>query len=218
MKIAVIGATGMAGQEIYREAVKRGHDVTAVVRNVEKATDMLGAEANLLVKDVFALQYEDLADFDVIVDAFGNHHQSYQNIDAATHLIHIFREQENRVIFLLGAASLHQQDGGRLFDTLKELPHNERWIDEPRYGVLELQILRETPNVNWTGVSPQENFTAGPATGYLLGGEDLIYDESGKSHLHSGNMALAILDEIETPQHIKTRFSVSDKPEEVFGE
>ena len=33
MKIGIIGATGNAGSAIYQEAVQRGHEVTAIVRN-----------------------------------------------------------------------------------------------------------------------------------------------------------------------------------------
>ena len=36
MKIAVIGATGFVGSAILQEALQRGHEVTAIVRNPEK--------------------------------------------------------------------------------------------------------------------------------------------------------------------------------------
>ncbi|WP_175265057.1 NmrA family NAD(P)-binding protein [Lacticaseibacillus nasuensis] len=36
MKIAVIGATGRAGSAIVAEALARGHQVVAVVRNAKK--------------------------------------------------------------------------------------------------------------------------------------------------------------------------------------
>ena len=38
MKIAVIGATGFVGSAILQEALQRGHEVTAIVRNPEKVT------------------------------------------------------------------------------------------------------------------------------------------------------------------------------------
>lgn len=38
MKIAVIGATGKAGQKIVEEALQRGHEVTAIVRSAAKVT------------------------------------------------------------------------------------------------------------------------------------------------------------------------------------
>ncbi len=37
MKIALIGATGRAGSQIVAELSRRGHTVTAIARNPEKA-------------------------------------------------------------------------------------------------------------------------------------------------------------------------------------
>jgi len=39
MKIAVLGATGPSGVQVVKEALARGHDVTAVVRNPDKLTE-----------------------------------------------------------------------------------------------------------------------------------------------------------------------------------
>lgn len=36
MKIAIIGATGFVGSEVLKEALNRGHQVTAVARNIKK--------------------------------------------------------------------------------------------------------------------------------------------------------------------------------------
>ncbi|WP_230863603.1 NAD(P)H-binding protein [Campylobacter concisus] len=35
MKIAIIGANGKSGVNLVNEAIKQGHDVTAIVRNKE---------------------------------------------------------------------------------------------------------------------------------------------------------------------------------------
>lgn len=35
MKIAIIGATGFVGSEVLKEALNRGHQVTAVARNIK---------------------------------------------------------------------------------------------------------------------------------------------------------------------------------------
>ena len=39
MKIAIIGASGKAGSLILKEAVSRGHEVTAIVRDASKLKD-----------------------------------------------------------------------------------------------------------------------------------------------------------------------------------
>ena len=66
MKIAVIGANGKAGKLIANEAVKRGFDVTAIVRSENQSQAQ-----HVLQKDLFALTREDLQGFDAVVDAFG---------------------------------------------------------------------------------------------------------------------------------------------------
>ena len=55
MKIAVIGANGKSGQLLVKEALSRGHDVTAIVRKPSSNSD-----AKVLVKDLYQLTYDDL--------------------------------------------------------------------------------------------------------------------------------------------------------------
>ncbi|MDR3189738.1 MAG: NAD(P)H-binding protein [Lactobacillaceae bacterium] len=211
MKIAIIGATGMTGAAVYKEATKRGHDVTAIVRNTDKAKTLLGTEAQLLTADVFELTAADLAPFDVTINAFADHAKPYLILDAITHVLHLFRESNKRVFFMLGAASLYTINGDLLFDLLTELPNSDSWIAEPRYGVLALDILRETDNVQWTGVSPQQNYNPGAATGTIhISENELIYSDEGKSHVTAGNLAVGIVNEIEQPQFIQQRFTISD--------
>ncbi len=45
MKIALIGATGNVGAAILDELVRRGHDVTAIVRHPEKVPSLKGVTA-----------------------------------------------------------------------------------------------------------------------------------------------------------------------------
>ena len=53
MKIGIIGASGMAGQAVYKEALKRGHQPVGIVRNEGQALSLLGSEASLMIKDAF---------------------------------------------------------------------------------------------------------------------------------------------------------------------
>ena len=69
MKLAIIGATGMAGTALYKESVSRGHDVTAIVRNRDKAVSLLGSGVRVIEKDVFDLSKSDMDSFDVIINA-----------------------------------------------------------------------------------------------------------------------------------------------------
>jgi uncharacterized protein YbjT (DUF2867 family) len=52
MKIILFGGTGNLGKEIARELIKQGHDVTAIVRNKDRAEQLKGLVANCIVADV----------------------------------------------------------------------------------------------------------------------------------------------------------------------
>lgn len=67
MKIAVVCASGRAGKLIVEEAISRGHEVTAVVRDPDKAPQA----TKVIVKDLFDLTFDDIKDCEVIIDAFG---------------------------------------------------------------------------------------------------------------------------------------------------
>jgi uncharacterized protein YbjT (DUF2867 family) len=56
MKAFVAGATGETGRRIVQELVKRNIPVRALVRNLEKAKEILPAEAELVVGDVLKLE------------------------------------------------------------------------------------------------------------------------------------------------------------------
>ena len=66
MKIAVICANGRAGRRIVQEALSRGIDVTAVVRESNQTE-----AKQVLKKDLFDLTADDLKGFDAAIDAFG---------------------------------------------------------------------------------------------------------------------------------------------------
>ena len=107
MKIAVIGANGKAGSLVVKEALKRGHEVTAIVRDGSKAEGL--SATKLLVKDLFDLTYDDVKDNEVIVDAFGawTPETIPQHITATKHLCDILSGKDNRLLVVGGAGSLY---------------------------------------------------------------------------------------------------------------
>jgi putative NADH-flavin reductase len=70
VKIGIIGATGKAGRPLCAEAITRGPEVTAIVRNSDRAGRLLGPDVPVLTRDAFDLTGDDLSGFDVIIDAF----------------------------------------------------------------------------------------------------------------------------------------------------
>ncbi|MFT3983265.1 MAG: NAD(P)H-binding protein [Lachnospiraceae bacterium] len=213
MKLAIIGASGMAGTALYKESVSRGHEVTAIVRNKEKAISLLGSGANVIEKNVFDLSKSELDRFDVIINAFSAPpDKAYQHLDLAAKLITLFREtQSPRLFFILGAGSLLDQEGNLFLDTIKLAPDADSWISIPIEAYKTLHFLQSIENVNWVGVSPSAEFIPGEATVPVLGKDHLLSTANGKSLVTSGTMAVAILDEIEKPQFIRTRFTVCNQ-------
>lgn len=212
MKIAIIGATGMAGQAIYKEAADRGHEVVGIVRDEGRAKDILGSQAKVLAKNAFDLQKSDLSSFDVVVNAFSAPpQQAYLHVDLAAKLVALFRGTTSpRLFFILGAGSLLDSKEQPFVETIKAVPGSDSWISIPINQYKELQFLRNVENVNWVGVSPSATFAAGEKHTPVLGKDHLLTAADGESHTTSGTIAVAILNEIEKPSVFNDRFTVSD--------
>ncbi|WKF84720.1 NAD(P)H-binding protein [Lacticaseibacillus pantheris] len=213
MRTAIIGATGHAGTALVHEAERRGREVTGFVRHPERAV-VLGDNTNarIVKADAFTLTAPVLTRFDVVIDAFSTSpDHAYLHVDLATHLIAQLRNiTTTRVAFILGAGSLQHPDGGTVLSKMEQNPELAGIINTPRQQAAELDFLRHVSNVNWVGISPSMTFAPGPATDYVAGKDTLLVDTQGRSHLTSGNLALALMDEIEQPRHTQERFTARD--------
>lgn len=211
MKIGVIGATGHAGSAIVNEALSRGHQVTAIVRNAAKAEKMFGDKVTVIQKDAMAITKADLTPFDVVVDSFATRDAAYRHLDLATRLVSELRgDDHTRVFFILGASSLLDH-GKRVIDQVLAANKGADWVQTPQQQWHEYQFLQWVDNVNWTAMSPQFEFKVGPRSAYQLGKDELLHNNEGKSTVTTGNFAAAMLDEIEHPNHIRSRFTVCDQ-------
>ena len=208
MKIAVVCANGKAGKLIVREAVERGLDVTAVVRGENRTS----AE-NVILKDLYDLTAEDLAGFDVVVDAFGAWTEETlpQHSTSLKHLCDILSGTDTRLLIVGGAGSLYVDpehtvcvaDGPDFPDVFKPLA---------AAMAKALGELRERTDVNWTYISPAGDFQAdGERTAYILGGEELTLNERGESVISYADYAIAVVDEAVNGKHFRERISVVRK-------
>jgi uncharacterized protein len=213
MKIGVIGATGKQGSLIVKEAVERGHDVTAIVRNASKVSI---ENVKVLEKDLFDLKAEDLKSFEVVVNAFGAPFgQEHLHVEAGRVLIEAIKgAPDTRLIVVGGAGSLFVDEAKtiRLADT-PEFP-KEVYPTAANQGQ-NLQDLQNTKGVKWTFVSPAAFFNPeGKRTGsYQKGKDHLIVNAKGESYVSYADYAIAIVDEIENPQHVNERFTVVSEAE-----
>lgn len=212
MRIAVIGGSGWLGGSIAREAMARGHQVTGMARNAERLQELDGAE----IKAV------DATDPDALADAIAGHDVVVQSVTdrstpdrstipkATRALISAVPEAGvPRLVVVGGGGSLLNEAGERLIDQPDFPP---QYLDEARAGAEALEMLRTAPeSLDWTYLSPPpENLAPGEKRGgYDVRGDDRpVTDAAGETAITSGDLAAALLDEIEQPQFSRRRFTV----------
>ena len=208
-KIAVVAANGRAGKLIVKEAVERGNDVTVFVREENQT-----AAEKAVQKDIMDITAEDLAGFDAVVDAFGAWAPETLDGHVATSqpLCDVLSGTDVRLLVVGGAGSLYVNpehtacvaDGPDFPDAFKPLAAAQGE---------ELERLRGRDDVSWTFISPAADFQAeGERTGaYTLAGEELTLNEAGESVISYADYAIAMVDEIESGDHIRQRISVVRK-------
>lgn len=212
MKIGIIGASGKAGSLIMKEAIERGHEVTAIVRDASKLTDKKVA---VIEKSILDLTSEDVNQFEVVVNAFGAPLGEEQaHVDAGHSLIEAIKATNTRAIIVGGAGSLYVDENKTV-----------RVIDTPDFPDIvkptaagqgrNLKELQETSGITWTFISPSAVFDPeGKRTGaYQAGKDNLLVNSKGESYISYADYAIAVLDEIENPQHIDERFTVVSEKE-----
>jgi hypothetical protein len=73
-----------------------------------------------------------------------------------------------------------------------------------------LSMLKGKRELEWTFLSPPSSIAAGGRAGhYRVGKDQLLKNEKGESRISTQDYAVAMLDELEHPQHIRERFTVA---------
>lgn len=205
MKIVLYGATGNSGQRILEELTQRGHEVTAVARNISKlASTVKAVKDDLSNADTIASV---IADADVVVSAYAPPHD---NTDA---LIGVTERQVAAVkkagvprLIVVGGAGLLEVAPGVTLIASGYLP--EAYLPIAKSHDKALSVLKGS-DVNWTYFSPAGYFEPGQRTGkYRLGTTNLIANEKGDSRISFEDYALALADEIEKPAHERGQLSI----------
>lgn len=200
MKVALIGATGHVGSELLKELVRRGHAVTAIVRNPEK----LPPATNVIAKkgDVFdtAGLTELLKGHDAVISAVHFTASDPQKLMDAVKAAGV-----KRYLVVGGAGSLEVTPGVALVTT-PGFP--AEYKDEALKGGDFLALLRQENGLDWTFLSPSALLFDGPRTGiFRLGKDQLLSNDKGSS-ISVADYAIAFTDELEKPAHSKQRFTV----------
>jgi len=201
MKIAIIGATGNVGTRLVNEALSRHHAVTAIARDTSKLTPRTGLSA--VVGDVTKPDalLPLLAGHDAIISSL-----RFQSSDPKLLIELVRRSGVKRYLVVGGAASLEIAPGQILLDSPNFPP---AYKPEASAGKAFLDTLRNVKDLDWTFLSPSVFFGPGERTGkFRLSDNTLLTAADGKSSISYEDYAVAMLDEIEKPQHIRGRFTV----------
>jgi len=211
MKLALIGATGFVGSAILQEALQRGHEVTAIVRDPTK----LEPHPKLRPQKGEVYKEEDIARLveghDAVISAFNpgwnNPDISNQQIKGTRAILDgVKKAGVKRVLFVGGSGSLEVKPGVQSVD-LPQFP------EEYKQGSLAtreaLNMLRQETSLEWTVLSPSADLFSGERTGrFRLGTDQLLRDANGESRISLEDFAMVMIDEVEHPQHIRRRFTV----------
>ena len=201
-KIAVVAANGRVGSLVVAEAVRRGFDVTAIARS-----DNRTQAQHFLQGDALTIGREQLEGFDAVVDAVGGWTEDTLHLvpDAVAHLADVLAGTNVRLVVVGGAGSLFVNPEHSV--TLAQTPDfPDAFKDVAAAAQKSLDYLRTRDDVRWTYVSPAADFQAeGERTGaYTL-------NEKGESVISYADYAIAMVDEIESGEHIRERISVVSK-------
>lgn len=208
--ITVLGGTGYVGSAVVAEAARRGHDTTSVSRG-EPQTRLDGVTyviGSVLDDEVLA---DAVTGRDVVVEAVSPRgDMAGKEEGLVDRLIDLCtRDDGVRLGVIGGASSLLVSEGGPRLIDVTDPPSEVR--PEIETGLRLLEMMKVAPEaLDWFFVSPPEEFGAwvpAPETGtYRLSNDVLLRDAAGKSTISAADLAVAILDEIEQPEHRRRRF------------
>jgi putative NADH-flavin reductase len=201
MKIAVIGATGNAGSRIVAELLNRGHQVLGIARQPDKMQPRPGL--TLTQGDV-----KDQANLAGLLagQEAAVHSVRFLDTSAQSAIGAAKKSGVGRFLVVGGAGSLEIAPGAALIDQSNFPPVAKA---EASAGRDFLNTLKADRELDWTYLSPSAFFSPGERTGkFRLGKDQLLTGADGQSKISMEDYAIALVDEIENPQHRRQRFTV----------
>lgn len=210
MKVAIVGASGWIGSHLVQEALSRGHDVVAMVRDPAKMTDA-NVEVRQFDVDNQANFAQLFADIDVVMVSIGGRANGEHGIVAKTAELLLSQLPQvgvKRLLWVGGAGSLEVSPGGALV-SLPDFP--SEYKPEALAQGEALAIFRSSDSsLNWTFVSPAAEIFPGEKQGaYRIGGDQLLVDSDGNSRISVSDYAVAMLDMLDTASFAQQRVGVA---------
>lgn len=197
MKIFLVGATGRSGKFILESALKRGHQVTALVRESADRLDVSSPRLRPLVGDLLQLQNLPalLAGHDAVVSAL--------NSSAAADGTHALiaaalKAQVTRFIGIAGGGILQLDESSLRRDRPGYPEAFRRSSEQHMTAWSELKAS----GLDWTLVCTPD-LIPGPATNQLL--HKVEYMPEGSRRVSIGDVAEFIVSALENGTFLKTR-------------
>ncbi|GLQ92069.1 NAD(P)-dependent oxidoreductase [Dyella acidisoli] len=212
MKVILFGATGHIGRGILEEALARGHDVTAIVRDTGRLTqqhERLQVVVGTVEQTASWSAYAKHADA-VIASLSARRDGNMEDVPntAQTLLQTLNGTHAKRLLWVGGAGSLEVAPGVKVIDN----PHfPAAWKPEALAQARALDVFRTSKtDVDWTYVSPAALIEDGERSGkYRVGGEQLLVDDKGVSRITVPDYAAAVLDRVEKNDALRQRITVA---------
>ena len=214
MKVALIGPTGFVGKAVLQELLARGHEVVALARDPAR----LAAQAGLTVMPADVLKTEQVAaavrGVDAVVSAYNpgwGVADLYNEFLRGTQAIYagVKAAGVKRLLVVGGAGSLYVAPGLQIVDT-PEFP--AEWKQGALAAREALNLIQRETGLDWTFVSPAVHLEPGERRGsYRVSLDTPVMDPDpakGPAHVSTPDLAMAIVDELERPQHIRRRFTI----------
>jgi putative NADH-flavin reductase len=210
MKITLIGATGTVGQRILTEALQRGHQVTALVRDASKLKPEPGLK--VVQGDIFdaAAVAGAAQGSEAVLSSYGPPPDATETLIQATRALleGVRQAGVQRFLMVGGAGSLLVAPGLKLVDA-DIFPEAYKPIARAHEQALDI-LVREADDLDWANLSPAALIEPGErTTRFRLGLDQLITDAQGNSRITAEDYAIAFIDELERPRHHRQRFTLA---------
>lgn len=206
-KILLIGSTGMIGSRVANEARNRGITLTEVTRSggpgvlALDASDSIALASAAQGHDAIVMAVSPPRDGTAPAPALLAVGQAV--VDAAR------VAGVARVLVVGGAGSLEVPGGGQVVD--------QAWFpaEVKPEALAQAELLHLFRNnagdLDWSYLSPPAIIEPGERTGtYTTGIDHLVANTNGESKVSAEDYAVALIDELKTPTHIRRRFTAAN--------
>lgn len=206
MTIAVLGATGMVGSRVITEAGGRGHQVLALSRKRRASEDPnvtpIGVDASdsSAVGEALAGSASNGA-ADAVVLAVRTVPVDQEFLVGATRtVLDIAARLGIRVLVVGGAGALRSPGDQDLLVAHNPVYVPAEWKTVAAAGIAQLRTCQAHADADWVYLSPPALLEPGERTGrYRRGTDTLLTAADGQSWISAEDLAVAVVDELETP-------------------